>query len=149
MCMTQEKSTQINTSKQEGNIVSDWLHHCCTLDNSAGFFSAANQKTAGKPEGNGGRRGSLRVWAFGFWLQQFLCSFQSITARSPVNEFTKPPQEDPERPASTLWRGGGGGLGLEELEGEEEKIGVKKKKRLWFPTPYPCWVMDSAADQGQ
>lgn len=55
MRMTQEKSTRINTSKQEGNIVSDWLHLCCTLDNSAVFFSppTANQKTAGGMGGEG------------------------------------------------------------------------------------------------
>lgn len=56
MCMTHEKSTQINTSKQEGNIVSDWLHHCCTLDNDAAPpppQSKDSRKAWGRWEGEG------------------------------------------------------------------------------------------------
>lgn len=67
MCMTQEKSTQINTSKQEGNIVSDWPHHCCTLDNGAfpplPLLIKRQQESLGEMRGEQGR---LRV--LGFWV---------------------------------------------------------------------------------
>lgn len=65
--MTHEKSTQINTSKQEGNIVSDWLHHCCTLDNGAAPPPpTANLKTAGKPGGDGVEKG--KSTGLGLWV---------------------------------------------------------------------------------
>lgn len=63
--MTQEKSTQINTSKREGNIVSDWLHDCCTLDNGAVFFPHSNQKAAekpGLPQGEKGKSTGSGLW---------------------------------------------------------------------------------------
>lgn len=101
------------------------VHHRCTLDNGA-VFSTANQKTALRPWGDAGRRRRrLQVWAFK--LQQCLCSFQSIMAFSPVNEFTKPPQEDPERPASSLWRRGGGGRGEGGRRGLRNWKGKKRK----------------------
>lgn len=131
MCMSQEISTQINTSKQESNIVSDWLHHCCTLENSTRllFFPAANQKTAGTPEGEG------EVYGFGPLGSD--CSNASAPSSpsqpAPLLMSSQSLLRKTQRGQPAACEGG-----LEELEGEEEKIGVKKKKRLWFPTPYPC-----------
>lgn len=96
------------------------------------IFSTANPKTWGV------LRGCLRVWAFGFWLQQCLCAFQSITALSLVNEFTKPPQEDPKRPASSLWRGS-----LKNWKGKKRKKELKRKRGCGFQLPIhvESWVV--------
>lgn len=72
MCMTQEKSTQIDASKQEGSIVSDWLHRCCTLDNSAGFFFSLlikRQQESLRELGEIGQRGEKgKSTGLGLWV---------------------------------------------------------------------------------